>query len=645
MADELKRGILDKISAAADVAALPRYELPLLADEIRQRLVDVVSQTGGHLASSLGVVELTIALMRVFAPPADKVVWDVGHQSYPWKLLTGRRESFHTLRQFGGISGFTKRTESEYDPFGAGHAGTALSAAVGMAVARDRRGGDEAVIAVVGDAALANGVTLEALNNISDTTKRLIVILNDNEMSIGGPVGALSSHLGRLLSNPRYNRWKGAVERLAHRLQLGRLRAPYHRTEQAVKSLFLQNAFFEELGLRYMGPIDGHNIGALCDALTIARNYDRPILVHVSTLKGRGFRPAEQHPEEWHGVGKFDPLKSQDTVQSVKRGYSQVMGEALAEMARNDTSLVAITAAMRAGTGLDSFAKEFPQRFFDVGICEEHAVVFAAGLATEGLRPVLAIYSTFLQRAVDCVMHDVCLQNLPVIFCIDRAGAVGNDGPTHHGMYDIAMLRCLPGISLLQPRSGRELVQMLQAARQQDGPVAIRYPRDNPPADEPEELELLPEALEWGKAEVVESGDGRGSEHGFVAMWALGDCVELARESAALLHEQGIRVEVVNARFIKPLDRELLAKQAAAGAFWVTIENGALAGGFGSALLEAAGELAVSSQRVLRFGWPDRFVPQGTVDELRRECGLTAPAISEAVVAAMVGLKSVKAEA
>ncbi len=621
---------LEQITQAADVAALPAHELPALADEIRRRLVEVVSRTGGHLASNLGVVELTIALLRVFRPPADKIVWDVGHQSYPWKLLTGRAGRFHTLRQPEGLSGFTKRGESPCDAFGAGHAGTAISAAMGMAVARDRRGGGEAVVAVVGDASLGNGISLEALNALASVTRRLIVILNDNEMSIGGSVGALSSHLGRLLASPRYNRWKTAAERFGHALRLDRLRAPYHRTEQAVKSLFLKNALFEEFGLRYMGPVDGHDLRALCDALTVAKGYDRPIVVHVSTLKGRGFRPAEQNPEAWHGVGCFDP--GSGAARAHGRGYSQMMGERLCALARRDPSVAAVTAAMCAGTGLDGFAKEYPERFFDVGICEEHAVVFAAGMAAQGFRPFVALYSTFLQRAVDCVMHDVCLQRLPVAFCIDRAGVVGGDGPTHHGLFDIPMLRCLPEIVLMQPRDEAELGRMLETARRLDGPSAIRYPREAPPPAAALGGNEPPEPLAVGEAEEIEPAAGAGT---CVWFWALGDCVPLACAAAALLRARGKSAGVVNARFIKPLDRARLERQAAAGALFATIENGALAGGFGSALAETVAACGVPAARVLRFGWPDRFVPQGTCEGLRETFGLTAPAIAGTVEEAL----------
>ncbi len=615
--------ILKRITGAGDVAALERDALPGLADEIRSRIIAVVSRNGGHLASNLGVVDLTIALLRVFAPPADKILWDVGHQTYAWKLLTGREGRFDTLRQPGGLSGFQKREESPCDAFGAGHAGTAISAAMGMAVARDRRGGHESVVAIVGDAAFGNGISLEALNSLASVTRRLIVILNDNEMSIGGSVGAISSHLGRLLASPRYNRWKAAAEHVGHRLRMDPLRGIYHRTEQAIKSLFLKNALFEEFGLRYMGPVDGHDLEALCDALTVARAYDRPILIHVATHKGRGHRPAELNPEAWHGVGCFDP--EGEAAHPAPRSYSHVLGEQLCALAQRDPSVMAITAAMCGGTGLTGFAERFPDRFFDVGICEEHAVVFAAGLAAAGLHPVVAIYATFMQRAVDCVMHDVCLQGLPVVFCMDRAGVVGSDGPTHHGVFDIPMLRSLPNLVFMQPRDEAELGRMLETAVRHPGPVAIRYPRDPAPIGR---VFSQAEPLPIGVAEVIEPLAGEGRQ---VWIWALGDFVPVACETAARLRGRGVAAGVVNARFIKPMDRDRLRLQANPGSLFVTLENGSVAGGFGSALAEELDTLGVSDVRVLRFGWPDAFIPQGTSAGLREQFGLTPEALECAI--------------
>jgi len=629
--------ILDQITAPSDLRAMSAADLARLAADIRGRILETVGRNGGHLAANLGVVELTLALLRAFDPPSDKILWDVGHQTYAWKLLTGRRAAFDTLRLPGGISGFQKRSESPYDAFGAGHAGTALSAALGMAVARDRRGGREYVVAVVGDAAIGNGISLEALNNIEGTTGRLIVILNDNEMSIGGAVGSLSRHLGKLLASPKYNRWKAAVEHLGQQLRMTPLRNAYHRTEQAVKSLFLENALFEEFGLRYMGPIDGHDRQAVENALAIAKAYDRPILLHVATRKGRGYAAAEQAPERWHGVGQFDVATAR--IAESPPGYSQAFGACLVRLADRDPRVTAVTAAMCTGTGLTPFQARHPGRFFDVGICEEHAVVFAAGLAAEGLRPVVAIYSTFIQRAIDCIMHDVCLQQLPVLFCLDRAGVVGNDGPTHHGVFDLAMLRALPGLTIMQPCDEPELARMLATALAHEGPSVIRYPRDAGPGMPVPEM---PETLPIGEAAVVEPLESRPVAGRPVWFWALGDMLPVAVAAARIVRDAGCAAGVVNARFIKPLDLGLLAGQAASGAMFVTLENGARNGGFGSALQDALADQARANP-VLRCGWPDRFVEQGTTSGLMAQHGLTAPQVAARVLDVLQGRSPVQA--
>lgn len=612
--------ILEQVDGPESIQKLTPMELHQLAQDVRERIIATVSRNGGHLAANLGVVELTIALLSQFDPPRDRVVWDVGHQTYAWKLLTDRRDRFDSIRLPNGLSGFPRRDESPYDTFGGGHAGTALSAALGMAVARDRRGGSEAVIAVVGDAAMSNGISLEALNNISGATDRLIVILNDNEMSISSNVGSLSRHLGRLLSSPRYNRWKAAAERVARQMRMSPLRGVYHRTEQAIKSLFLRNALFEAFGLRYMGPIDGHNLPALVGALAIAKAARHPILLHVATQKGRGYKAAEDAPERWHGVGRFDACTA-ELVESAP-GYSQSFGDCLARLADDNSRLVAISAAMCSGTGLTVFKEKHPDRFMDVGICEEHAVVFAAGLAAEGLRPVVAIYSTFIQRAVDCIMHDVCLQKLPVVFCLDRAGVVGADGSTHHGIFDIPMLRCLPGLVLSQPKDEAELARLLTTALQHTGPFVIRYPRDPGPGVA---LPKAPEPLEIGKAEVLEPlAPANGADP--VWFWALGDMIPLARATAAQLRASGRAAGVVNARFIKPLDTALLSEQAVPGARFVTLENGAVSGGFGSAVQEALSSQGFAHD-VICCGWPDVCIGQGTTSGLMAAHGLTPEAI------------------
>ena len=614
--------LLEKINSPKDVRTLAPALYPVLAEDIRTRIIETVSRTGGHLASNLGVVELTLALLHHFSPPTDKILWDVSHQTYAWKLLTGRRDRFATLRQPDGLSGFLKHDESPCDVFDAGHAGTAISAALGFAVARDQRQGAEHVVAVVGDAALCNGISLEALNNVASTTRRFILILNDNEMSISGSVGALSRHLGRLLASHPYNRVKHRIEQTAHRLHLTFLRNAYHRLETTIKSVFVRNAFFEELGLRYVGPIDGHDLSALLDALRVAKDYDRPIVLHVATQKGRGYAPAEKAPESWHGVAPFDAATGSGAP--ARRGFSEALGSLLTGLARTDPRIVAITAAMRSGTGLDAFAREHPGRFFDVGICEGHAVTFAAGQAAGGLRPVVAIYSTFLQRGVDHVFHDVCLQQLPVLFCLDRAGVVGADGPTHHGLYDIPMLRCLPNLTILQPRDNAMLARMLATALAHAGPVAIRYPRDPGPDAEPS---AAPAPLEHGRAEVLREPN---RPRAAVWIWALGDMLPLAAEVAAVLAGTPLEPGIVDPRFIKPLDAARLREQAPGTRLFVTLENGTVAGGFGSALQEtlAAAGFAVPA---LILGWPDEVIGQGTTATLRARHGLTAEIIADRI--------------
>lgn len=615
--------VLEKVDTPDDLQGLTVDELRQLSVELREMIIKAVSKTGGHLAANLGVVELTLALLRTFSPPTDKLVWDTGHQTYAYKILTGRKDRFHTLRQYGGLSGFLRRDESPCDAFGAGHAGTALSAALGMAVARDRRGSNENVVAVLGDASASCGISLEALNNVAETTSRLVVVLNDNEMSISENVGSMSRYLGSLLAHPRYNQWKRSVESVATRMRMGWLRSTYYRLEEATKSLFLGSVIFEEFGLRYVGPIDGHDFGKLLHALQIARNSDRPIILHVSTQKGRGYSFAEEQPTKWHGTSCFDVPSGLPSNKAEKLpGYSDVFGQVLKRMAARDTRICAITAGMCTGTGLTAFSDAYADRFFDVGISEEHAAVFAAGLAAEGMRPIFAVYATFLQRAVDCVVHDICLQNLPVVICLDRAGVVGDDGPTHHGVMDIVLLRSVPGLVMMQPKDEAELAAMLATALACEGPVVIRYPRGSGPGTAmPED----PQPLPVGRAEVLAEGRR-------VAIWALGDMLPLARDAAGKLSAKGIDTGVVNARFIRPLDRELLHRQAQVADVVVTVENGVVAGGFGSALLE---ELSDSGFRgsVVRMGWPDKFVPHGPPARLMEDYDLTADALVERVLA------------
>ncbi|MEI6644398.1 MAG: 1-deoxy-D-xylulose-5-phosphate synthase [bacterium] len=616
--------LLPTINTAKDVQGLSPHELPQLAEELRETIIDTVSKNGGHLASNLGSVELTIALLRIFSPPQDRVVWDVGHQAYTWKLLTGRRDLFPSIRTLGGLSGFTKPDESPCDASISGHAGTALSTALGMAVGQARKGQAGHVVAVIGDASMTNGISLEALNNLEDIDAKVVVILNDNEMSISQSVGSLSRRLGKMLTSVRYNRIKSAAEAAGHRMHMTALRGVYHKLEQAIKSIWLQNAFFEEFGLRYIGPIDGHDFNALENAFLSARDDKRSVLIHVATQKGRGYHPAEKAPSAWHGVNPFD-CDSGEQTKSTSKGYSQTLGETLTTLAEGNASIIAITAAMCSGTGLTTFAKKYPRRFFDVGICEGHAVVFASGLAATGHRPIFAVYSSFLQRAVDCVMHDVCIQNLPVLFCIDRAGVVGSDGPTHHGIYDIPMLRCLPNLIMMQPADNHELDAMIRFALTHNGPATIRYPREPGPQEGMRECENT--EIKLGEAHVISA-----APDATVWLWALGDMIPLATDVAEKLASKGIAAGVVNARFIKPLDLTLLKHQVAQGTkLFITLENGAAAGGFGSAISQALTAEGILTP-VKIIGWPDRFMGQGTTVQLRESAGLTAERIVQQVL-------------
>ena len=571
----------------------------MTADEIRKTILDAVSKNGGHLSSSLGAVELSMALAKVFDPAEDRIVWDVGHQSYAWKILTGRADRFGTLRTHGGISGFPNPAESPCDAAIAGHAGVALSVATGMAAARDRTGGSRHVVAVVGDASLANGACFEAMDNCANSTRKVILVLNDNGMSISKPVGSFSRFLGRLISNVRYNRVKSAAEKAGHAMRLTFLRGAYHNFESRLKSLFLGNRFFERYGLRYIGPVDGHDLQALEDALTVAKEDKRSVIVHVVTQKGKGFAPAEKDPTRWHGVGPFDidaALSGGEPFAPAKGvSWSDVFGRALCRMAEKDGRIAALTAAMKDGTGLTEFAKRFPERFFDTGIAEGHLLAFAAGLAAGGMRPVVPVYSTFLQRAMDEIMHDICIAKVPVVICADRAGVVGQDGVTHQGVFDIAMLRALPNLAICQPKDAKDLEALLEEALRREGPTLIRYPRGVAPESVPEP------APPSGKP--------------LFAIWATGDWYPKAVEVAAAAG--GI---AVHARYLKPFDAELLAKQRAEGMKIVSLENGSAAGGFGEAI-----------GADLRFGWPDEFIPHGRTPELEVEYGLDAASVAASV--------------
>jgi 1-deoxy-D-xylulose-5-phosphate synthase len=603
--------LLETIHSPADLKRLNYAQMAELAGEIREFLIQTLSKTGGHLGPNLGVVELTIALHTVFNTPEDKLLFDVSHQAYVHKMLTGRLDRMETIRQPGGLNGFMLRTESEHDCYGAGHAGTALSAGLGMAVARDLAGGKEHVISVAGDAAFTNGISFEALNLIAEQTKRMIVVLNDNEWSIDRNVGALASYFHRIVTNEHYKHFHDSAHRIIERFGGKTAAIVAKRAEEAAKGFLWHSMMFEEMGLQYFGPIDGHNIPLLVETFKFLKTIDHPVMLHVLTQKGRGYQPALEKVKKFHGLGPYDP-ETGDTAPAGKLTYSESFANTLTELARKDDKIVAITAAMPSGTGLDLFRPHHPTRYFDVGIAEEHAVVFAAGMATRGFRPVCAIYSTFLQRAFDPIVHDVALQNLPVVFCMDRAGLSGDDGPTHHGLFDIAYLRSIPGLVLMAPKDEDELADMMKTALQLPGPSAIRYPR-GVVAGVARKLE--PEVLPVGKAEILQDGAD-------VAILGLGPTISLAKELAARLESEGYSAAVVNPRFVKPIDREMLEQYAKKVAAFVTFEDHVKMGGFGSAVVEALEEMG-SAVPVARIGWPDQFVEHGKVDELRARHGLT----------------------
>jgi 1-deoxy-D-xylulose-5-phosphate synthase len=616
--------LLDSINSPADVKKLPADQLPVLAQEIRDELIAVLAKTGGHLGPNLGVVELTIALHRVFNTPTDSFVFDFSHQAYVHKLLTGRRDRFNTIRQAGGLNGFMLRTESEHDSYGAGHAGTALSAALGMATARDLRGGTESIVALCGDAAFTCGITYEALNNISDHTKRLVVILNDNEWSIDKNVGAIAKHLTNIVTNPRYENLHRSMEKLVERFTGETGKNLALKAEGVVKGLLSTghrpSLIFEEMGLSYYGPIDGHNLDTLIHTLEFAKHHEGPVLLHVITQKSKGFEIGMSKQKKYHGVGPgtYDPEKNVETVASGPQTYSQVFANTLIKLADMNSKVVAITGAMPNGTALDLFQPKHPDKYFDVGIAEEHAVLFAAGMATKGYKPFCAIYSTFLQRAFDQIVHDVCLQNLNVVFCMDRGGLSGDDGPTHHGLFDISYLRCIPNMVHLCPTNEDELSDMMFTALHHDGPIAIRYPRGNGPGVA---IKAKPALIPIGKAEVVKHGTQ-------AVLLGLGALLPMAMEAAQQLEAQGYSVAVINPRSVKPLDGDTIAFFARAADVVVTLEDHVLAGGFGSAVMEELSARGVVVP-VVRIGWPDVFVDHGKPDALRERYGISVKATVE----------------
>ncbi|MGD0444928.1 MAG: 1-deoxy-D-xylulose-5-phosphate synthase [Edaphobacter sp.] len=611
--------ILETINSPADVKKLTIPELTQLAQEIRERLIVGVSKTGGHIGPNLGVVELTIAMHYVFDTPKDSFVFDVSHQAYVHKLLTGREKLFDTIRQPGGLNGFMLRTESEHDSYGAGHAGTALSAALGMAVGRDMSGGKEHIVALAGDAAFTNGISFEALNNIAAQTRRMIIVLNDNAWSIDKNVGAIAEYFHKIVTNPTISSLHGKAAELVERFGGKTVAHLARKAEEAAKGLIGPGMLFEEFGLNYFGPIDGHNLPLLIETFKFLKTQKRPVVLHAITQKGRGFQPAIEKQKKFHGLGPYD-AETGETKSAGQKTYSEIFAESLTKLADKNDKVVAITAAMPNGTALDLFRPHHPKRYFDVGIAEEHAVIFAAGMATKGYKPFCAIYSTFLQRAFDQVVHDVCLQNLPVVFCMDRGGLSGDDGPTHHGLFDISYLRSVPNLVHMVPKDEDELQDMMYTAMLHEGPSAIRYPRGTGPGVAVKEK---PVAMKIGKAEVI-----RDSGHAEVAIFGLGAMLPEAMRLAEMLGMEGFSAAVINPRFAKPVDRGCVANFGGRCGLVVTLEDHVLAGGFGSAVMETLSELELQVP-VVRVGWPDEFIEHGKVEALREKYGLTAEAALE----------------
>lgn len=629
--------ILDSINSPQDIKGLNQEDLKLLAKEVRELIVEVVSHTGGHLAASLGAVEIAIALHYCLDTPKDKIIWDVGHQSYAHKILTGRRDSFKTIRQRRGLSGFPNIYESEYDTFTVGHGSTSISSALGLALARDLNGQPHKVVAVIGDGSLVGGMAFEALNHAGHSNTNLIIVLNDNEMSIAPSVGAFSKYLNRMITNPTFNKIHKDLEGLVKRVPWYGFRVyrAARKLEEGIKNLLVPGMLFEELGLRYIGPIDGHNVEQLIETFKNVLTLEGPIIIHTITKKGKGYIHAEKHPAKFHGTAPFDietgEIKA--TAAGVEPTFTDAFSDALVELAKEDKKIVAITAAMPEGTGLESFAQIYPDRFFNVGMAEQHAVTFGGGLSRGGLIPVIAIYSTFLQRSYDQIIHDICLQNLHVVLCLDRAGIVGEDGPTHHGLFDISYLRHMPNITLMAPKDQKELKAMLKFAIYDcKGPVAIRYPRgrlvvpsaSNEIADGVAFSDSQSEPLGYGKAEVM-------TRNGDLAILAVGSMTWPSYAAAMLLSKEGIKSSVVNIRFIKPLDVKLLKDLATRIKKFVVVEEGVLEGGFGSAVLEFFEREGLDDLAIKRIGLPGKFIEHGKRDELLKAYGLAAQEIANEV--------------
>ena len=621
--------LLSCIHGPEDVKKLSEAQLPALAEEVRSTLINSLSRTGGHLGPNLGVVELTIALHRVFETPTDKFVFDVSHQGYVHKMLTGRAERIHTIRTYQGLNGFLLRPESEHDCYGAGHAGTALSAALGMAAARDQRGSSEQVVAVAGDAAFTCGATLEALNNIAETTKRFIVVLNDNEWSIDKNVGAIARYFNALQTHSTYSSVRQAAADFVEKLAGPGVRKLAHKVERSAKNLLFPNVLFEKFGLRYFGPIDGHDIPLLVQTFEYLKRQNEPVILHIITEKGRGYKPALDNPGKFHGLGTYK-IEDGSTDLSASPTFSEIFGRAVTDFAKKDPKIVAITAAMPGGTKLEIFKDEIPDRYYDVGIAEEHAALFACGMATGGFKPFLAIYSTFMQRAYDMIIHDMALQGLPVRLCMDRGSLSGDDGPTHHGLFDIGYLRHVPGLIHMQPKDEDEFVDMLWTmAHHESSPSAIRYPRGAGTGARPKEQPVL---LEIGKAEVLAEGTD-------VALIPLGSMGEMAAETKKKLQAEGLSVALINPRWIKPLDAECLTRFARQCRVLCTFEDHVLQNGFGAGVIELLHDANVPT-KVERIGWPDAFIEHGKVEVLREKHGLTSDAAVLKIMAHFKGAES-----
>jgi 1-deoxy-D-xylulose-5-phosphate synthase len=617
--------LLDSIETPRDLRKLDRKQLPQVAQEIRDQIIDVVSRIGGHFGGNLGIVELTLALHYMYDTPRDQIVFDTGHQSYPHKLVTGRRDTFHTIRQHNGISGFCKREESEYDVFNAGHASTSISAALGIAIARDFRKEDYRVVAIIGDGALSGGIALEGLNQAGHLKSKLLIVLNDNDMSISTNVGAMSGYLNQIIKGQRYNQAKDLAKGVMDRVPLigGKLHGLAHDMEQVLKNMIVPGTLFEELGFKYLGPYDGHDLELLLDLFEEHRDYDGPLLLHVMTKKGKGYTPAENKPIWSHGVSPFDVITGEGKKAEKPQPptYTAVFADALIELAKKDPKIVAVTAAMPDGTGLDKFAKAHPGRMFDVGIAEEHAITFCGGMATQGMKPIAAIYSTFLQRAFDQVFHDVAIMDLPVVFALDRGGIAGADGPTHHGIYDMAYLRIFPNMICMAPKDENELRHMVKTAFETGHPTSLRYPRGNGYGVE---MDAEMQSLPVGKGEVLREGTD-------ATIFAIGNEVWPAMQAAEILSGENINVTVINARFIKPLDDELITKYCTPNSYVITVEEGSIAGGFGSAVMERCQQLGIQGVKFHCIGIPDEYVHHGAQDVLRAQYDLHAEGIARRV--------------